>query len=138
MTNAYRHAIDAALRGEKLEHIWVEETDKVSHRPYTTGFYFSEPGEHYSKTSYYSSCDVAAVVVSCDEEGNAVLTQRNKFSRGDRLELLCPGMRPIAFTAGEIFDTEGAGIQDARHAMMELNMRLPVKAEKLSIVRKLK
>ena len=136
VTNAYRHAVDAALRGEELDRVWVEETGKVSHRPYTTGFYFDEPGQHYSESSYSTTCDVAAVVESCDSEGNAVLTQRNRFSRGDALELLCPGMRPIGFIAGEMTDSEGNAIDDARHAMMELHLRLPAQAERSSVVRR--
>ena len=136
VTNAYRHAVDAALRGEVLDRVWVEETGKVSHRPYTTGFYFGEPGQHYSESSYSTTCDVAAVVESCDAEGNAVLTQRNRFSRGDALELLCPGMRPISFVAGEMTDSEGNAMDDARHAMMELHMRLPAQAERFSVVRR--
>ena len=76
VTNAYRHALDAAIAGRPLERVWVDETDMVSHRPYTTGFYFGQPGQHYAEASYYTSADVAAVVESCDEQGNAVLTQR--------------------------------------------------------------
>ena len=35
VTNAYRHAIDAAVTGAPLDPLWVEEVNKVSHRPYT-------------------------------------------------------------------------------------------------------
>ena len=74
VTNAYRHALDAARKGEALDPIWIEETDKLSHRPYSTGFYFGQPGEHYAEASYFSSADVAAVVESCAPDGMAVLT----------------------------------------------------------------
>ena len=49
VTNAYRHAIDAAVNGENLDRLWVEETEKVSHRPYCTGFYYGYPGQHYAQ-----------------------------------------------------------------------------------------
>ena len=136
VTNAYRHAIDAAEKGLPLDAVWVEETEKVSHRPYSTGFYYGEPGQYYADASYFSEADVAAVVVSCDAEGNALLTQRNKFRRGDALELLPADGKPIAFTAGRIDDAEGNEIEDTRHAMMELRMKLPVFAPENSIVRK--
>ena len=77
--NAYRHALDAYLNGEELDPVWVSETEKVSHRPYSTGFYYSYPGQSYGNSSYTQDADIAAVVESCDVEGNAVLSQRNKF-----------------------------------------------------------
>ena len=136
VTNAYRHALDAAIAGRPLERVWVDETDMVSHRPYTTGFYFGQPGQHYAEASYYTSADVAAVVESCDEQGNAVLTQRNKFCTGDELELLLPGCAPQSFTAGCMYNSEGEKIADTRHAMMEIHMRLPACAPRWSILRR--
>ena len=106
-TNAYRHALDAALAGEPLDPLWVSETEKCSHRPYTTGFYFGEPGQHYDEASYSSTAEIAAVVQSCGEDRMALLTQRNKIFPGDALELLLPEGEPISFTAGELFDEEG-------------------------------
>ena len=46
VTNAYRHAVDAALAGEPLDPVWRAEVDKVSHRPYSTGFWFGPPGQY--------------------------------------------------------------------------------------------
>ena len=138
ITNAYRHALDAALRGEKPDPIWIEETEKVRHRPYSTGFFYGYPGQHTAASSYTSTYEVAAVVECCDEDGNAVLTQRNKFSRGDDLELLTKDGFPTAFTAVEMFDGEGNALESARCAMMTVRMKLPRFAEPLSVVRKTK
>ena len=136
VTNAYRHAIDDALAGRPLDPLWIEETEKVSHRPYTTGFYYGYPGQHYAEASYTTGADVAAVVESCDDNGEAVLCQRNKFSLGDELELLTPDGAPVKFTPERMYNAEGEEIADTRHAMMEIHMRLPKYAPRLSIVRK--
>ena len=136
VANAYRHALDAALRGEALDPLWTAETDKVSHRPYSTGFYFGTPGQHDSASSYISSYDVVAVVEECDKEGNALLTQRNKFSAGDELELLRSEGAPLPFIAAGMMDEEGNELSSAPHAMMKLRIRLPQPAEPLSILRK--
>ena len=136
VTNAYRHAIDDALTGRPLDPLWIEETEKVSHRPYTTGFYYGYPGQHYAEASYTTGADVAAVVESCDDNGEAVLCQRNKFSLGDELELLTPDGVPVKFTPERMYNAEGEEIADTRHAMMEIHMRLPKYAPRLSIVRK--
>ena len=136
VTNAYRHALDAALRGERAEHVWVEETEKFSHRPYSTGFYFGDPGQHSSSIGRSTDCDFVAVVDGCDETGMAVLTQRNKFCRGDMLELLTNDATPQAFVVEELFDGEGEPIAEANHATMALKMKLPRPAAPLSILRK--
>lgn len=136
VTNAYRHAIDAAIAGKPLDRLWVEETEKLSHRPYTTGFYYGDPGQHYEATSYYSLTDVAAVVEECGADGSAVLSQRNKFYRGDELELLIPGKKPVKFTVDKMFNADGEEIEDTRHTMMEIHTLLPVCAPKYSVIRK--
>ena len=134
--NAYRHAIDAALEGKELDKVWLEEVNKVSHRPYCTGFYYGDPGQYYTDAQYLTNADVVAVVESCDENGNAVLTQRNKFCKGDEVELLPIGGEPVGFKAELILDKDDNEIEDTRHAMMELKMKLPVQAKPCSILRK--
>ena len=136
VTNAYRQAIDAAVAGRELDRLWVEETEKVSHRPYSTGFYYDYPGQHYSSASYTTGADVMAVVDSCDEAGNAVLIQRGKFYRGDTLELLLPGRTPVSFTAEHMLNAEGEEIDDTRHPAMVFQLKLPVYAPKYAVLRK--
>jgi putative protease len=140
VTNAYRHALDAVEQGAPVPQIWLKEVDKVSHRQYSTGFYFDArgPGQYYDDAMYDSDCDVAAVVERCDDTGNAVLTQRNRFFRGDTLDLLTPGGEPVTFIAAALKNGEGTDIESAPHPMMEIRMMLPVKAPKYSIVRKMK
>lgn len=137
ITNAYRHALDAALRGEALDPLWVQETEKCSHRPYSTGFYFGEPGQHYGEASYSSTAEIVAVVEDCDENGKALLTQRNKFRPGDPLELLLPEGPPLAFRPESIRDEDGNPIPDTRCAMMRFFMELPACAPAGAVVRKL-
>ncbi|MCL2409238.1 MAG: U32 family peptidase [Oscillospiraceae bacterium] len=140
VTNAYRRAIDAAEAGMPLADIWRDEVNKVSHRDYSTGFYFDPngPGEYHGDAMYFSDCEVCAVVESCDESGNAVLTQRNKFSLGDELELLTPMDEPVKFIAEDLRDSNGSELQSAPHPMMRLQLKLPIEAPKYSILRRYK
>jgi len=140
VTNAYRHALDAALEGRPLSKVWLDEVEKISHRNYCTGFYFGEPGQYYSKSDsiYFASADVCAVVENCDGDGNALLTQRNKFSVGDVVELLTNDSEPMPFTVSDLRDKSGEPIASAPHPMMELRMRLPKPCAPLSLLRKLK
>ncbi len=138
VTNAYRHAADAALAGEPLDPVWRREVSKVSHRPYSTGFVFGEPGQYTEDACYFSESDVAAVVTACDETGNAVLRQRNRFFPGDELELLMPGAAPVTFTAGQITDRNGAPIAAANHPDEVLRLRLPLCVPEHSFLRKIR
>ena len=79
---------------------------------------------------------MVAVVERCDGQGNAVLTQRNKFLRGDTLELLLPDRPPLPFVVEEMFDAEGETLADTRRAMMELHIKLPSAAPRFAILRK--
>ncbi len=136
VTNAYRHAVDAALAGQPLAPVWREEVLSVSHRSYSTGFYFGQPGQYTADACYFSRHDVVAVVERCDGEGRAVLTQRNRFFPGDELELLLPGAEPLEFISGEIRDGEDQPVPAASHPKMELHMRLPMCAPPNAILRK--
>jgi len=140
VTNAYRKAIDLASAGLPLSDVWRDEVNKVSHREYSTGFYFSSdgPGQYHGDSMYRTDCDVVAIVESCDEEGNAVLTQRNKFFKGDAIELLTPNDEPVSFIADCIRNKKDQEIDSTAQAMMELRIKLPIFAPKYSILRKLR
>jgi len=138
VTNAYRHAIDCAVNCEELPQIWLEEVNKLSHRPYTTGFYYGYPGQHYADASYFSDAIVCGVVEDCDENGLATLTQRNRFCVGDTVELMTNSAEPIQFTADKLFDAEGNEIEATPHPMMRFKLQLPMSCSPLSIVRKIK
>ena len=138
VTNAYRHAIDYALRGEELPQVWIDELNKVSHRPYCTGFYYGDPGQHFAEASYFSDAHVCAVVENCADDGFAELTQRNRFCVGDMVELLTNEGEPISFAVTELWDENGEAITATPHAMMKFKMRLPVNCSALSILRRIK
>ncbi len=138
VTNAYRHAIDCAEAGIALPEIWRDEVNKLSHRPYCTGFYYGDPGQHYEDASYFSEAEVCAVVEECRKDGTAILTQRNRFCVGDKLELMTNDSEPIEFIAGEMENEAGESITATPHAMMRFKMKLPRECGRLSILRRMK
>ena len=135
VTGAYRHAVDAALAGRPLEAVWRDEVEKVSHRPYSTGFWFGQPGQYTADSRYVRDWQVLAVVESCAADGTALLSLRNKFSAGDAVELVGPGLAPIPFSAPEMADAEGTPLTQPRTPRMTFRMRLPRQAPPLSILR---
>lgn len=135
VTNAYRHAIDAAA-DRPLDDVWRREVLQVSHRPYSTGFYFGEPGQYTSHSAYFSGAEVCAVVEGAAADGQTVLTQRNKFYVGDELELVTNDGAPVAFRARDLRDETGTPIDCTPHPMMRFTMPLPKCAAPLSLVRR--
>ena len=136
VTAAYRHAIDAAQAGEPLDPVWRAEVDKVSHRPYSTGFYYGEPGQHTAHARYLRDWQVVGVVTSCAPDGAALCELRNKFAEGDELELVGPGVRPVSFRVEGLADGDGLPIPEARKPQMPFRLSLPVQAPPLSLLRR--
>ena len=134
VTNAYRHALDAAAKGEPLDPVWVRETEQISHRPYSTGFYFGEPGQYTSESAYFSGAMFSAVVEGT-QDGRPLLTQRNKLSRGDVLELVTPDAPPVEFVADDIRDLDGTPLETVPQPMRPFTMPLPIEAAPLALVR---
>ncbi len=134
-TAAYRHAVDAAGSGKPLEPVWRSEVDKVSHRHYSTGFWFGQPGQYTQDARYIRDWQVLAVVLTCDGAGNALLSLRNKFSAGDEIEVVGPDVAAFPMTAPRMRDTDGFELAQPRHPRMEFHMKLPRAVPPLSIVR---
>ncbi len=132
---AYRHGVDAAAEGRPLDPVWRAEVDKVSHRHYSTGFWFGQPGQYTDSARYVRDWQVLAVVESCDGLGNARLSLRNKFAAGDEIEVVGPGVPAFPMSAPMMRDMDGFELREPRNPRMEFYMRLPRPAPPLSIVR---
>lgn len=135
ITGAYRHALDDVLAGRTVDPVWRDEVEHVSHRHYATGFYYGEPGQFVQSSRYLRDWQVIAIVKSCDEQGNAILSLRNKFAVGDEVELVGPDTRPFAFTVPPMTDMEGNPLTEPRTPQMEFQMRLPRPVPPHSILR---
>ena len=136
VTGAYRHAIDAAAAGTPLDPVWRDEVEKVSHRHYSTGFYYGEPGQYTQSSRYIREWQIVGIVEDCAGDGTAVVSLRNKFRAGDALELVGPDLRPVAFSAPEMTTLEGEPMEEPKTPQMRFRMKLPVQAPPLSILRR--
>lgn len=140
VTNAYRHALDGYYNNNKdwvLEPWIKEEMDKVSHRPYSTGFFFGyEPGQHYESGGYIREYDQVAV---CDDykDNIATISQRNKFSKGDVLEVLSPlSGKPFSIIINGMYDEWNNPVDSAPHAMQKLFIQTDIPIKRNSLLRK--
>ena len=135
VTGAYRHVLDDVAAGRPVDPIWRDEVEHVSHRHYSTGFYYGEPGQYTESARYLREWQVIAMVTACDEQGNATLSLRNKFATGDTVELVGPDTKPFAFTVPMMEDLEGIPLAEPRTPQMEFRMKLPKPVPAWSILR---
>ena len=136
VTGAYRHCIDAVSAGLPLDNRWRDEVEHVSHRVYSTGFYFGYPGQYTEDSRYIRQWQIAAIVEDCDPSGLARCSLRNKFRIGDTLEAVSPDMPPFGFTAESMTDADGAPLSEPRTPQSIFFLQLPKQVPPCSILRR--
>jgi len=119
VTRTYREALDCYREDPaayRFRESWSEELEKISHRPYTTGFLFPEEGTPLQSTAgadYLQSYDFVGIVEKVDEKG-AKIEARNKILPGDRIEWIGPGTSSFETILEEIRDLEGTPLPCAQ------------------------
>ena len=136
VTGAYRHCLNDAFAGREPDAVWRDEVEHVSHRVYSTGFYFGYPGQYTTDSRYIRQWQIAAMVEDCDENGLARCSLRNKFHAGDALEAVGPDLRPFGFTADTMTDAEGAKLDEPRTPRSVFYLQLPVQVPPCTILRR--
>ncbi len=155
VTNAYRHVLD----GEPAQH-WAGELEAVSHRPYSTGFFYGDPTQNPGRVEYERDRLMVATVEKCepapsgsvptdgtvppeaaptDDVFVAEVRCRNKASAGVTLQVLSAGepIRECELAGVEHWDAvcESWEPADGISRAMELyRVRLPFSVEPLDIL----
>ena len=114
IANAYRRVLDGASAATLRA-----ELDTVSHRPYSTGFFYGTPAQSYDGREYVQTCDFVGTVASCVPEGNGVYRAsfdlRNRIYRDDALEVLSPGRDVFTVRASDLQDEFDMPCAEAIH-----------------------
>lgn len=131
----YRDAIDRlAVDLTDIDPLWREELEKVSHRPYDTGFLFGHEDAkiHAADTHYIRTHDFVGFVRN-DDDGLWV-EGRNRFLLGDEVELIGPKMRQQKIRIDEIRNFAG-DLLPAGQPNSQLRLQLPDWAEEGDLLR---
>lgn len=128
VTAAYRCAVEEAVHNADsaftLPSFAADELERTSHRPYSTGFYMGEEGATLSPScgGYIRKWQVIGVVEG-QEDGRIVCRQRGKFTLGEELELLRPGIfEHLRFAPQNILNEAGEEIQATPHTKMVFSL----------------
>ena len=130
VVGAYRREIDRYFENPeeyKFNPEEYEELCKVSHRPYSNGFYFGRPegeGQVYTSSSYIRDYELIAMVESYDEETKTVtVSQRNRFFTGEELEIIRPDKPYFKIVIDYMENEKGESIEVAPHAQMTVKFK---------------
>lgn len=144
VVKVYRQAIDAYFNNPtqfKVEPEWFEELNKVSHREYTTGFYFNRTtsdDQIYGSSSYVQTHDFVGLVREYDKAtGMAIVEQRNNIKLGDEIEFAQPGdQHNFTQKIDKMFDESGEFIKVAPHPQQIISMPVSQPVAKFSMLRR--
>ncbi len=122
---AYREEIDRYFENPdryEFDEKQYEELCKISHRPYSTGFYMGKPTAEqqvYTDSSYIRDYDLIGMVEDYDSKtGVAKISQRNRFFAGDEIEIMSPGKPFFAQKVQWLENEDRERIEVANHAAM--------------------
>lgn len=123
VTNAYRQAVDGFIKSDFDSEYQVpqkckEEVLKISHRDYSTGFYFGKPdssqGQVYDNAGYIRDYELIAIVLDY-KDGLATVAQRNKFYPGT-YDVLEAGKGSFEITVDKLYDNDMNELESAKYA----------------------
>ena len=140
---AYRMAIDEYYKDPEnyvYNEKWLDEIKKVSHRDFTTGFYFDKPTEEaqvYTTSSYIRGYDFVGMVLDYDKESKiATIEQRNRLFVGEEIEIFGPGKEHFTQIINNMWDKDGKEIEVAPHAQQIIKIKMNEEVEKFYLLRK--
>ena len=100
---------------------------------------YGKPDENtqiYDSNTYVREYTYLGFAEEIDERGLARLTQRNKFSVGETIEIMKPDGRNIPVTVEAIYNEEGEAMASAPHAQQRIYVKLTEMPEVFDILRR--
>ena len=141
VVKVYRAAIDAYFEDPKnfsLRADWLDELEKVAHRPYTSGFFISDgkPTEIYDTSKPKRSSNFLGIVKNFDAENFiATIEQRGKFELNQDVEFFQPHGETFKQKISKMYDEDGNEISAAPHAQQIVKIPVTHAVENFSLMR---
>ena len=143
VARTYRKAIDDYLKDpalyEKNMSWYQEQISNCTYRQFTTGFFYGKPTQEaqiYDNNTYIKEYTYLGIVGETNEEGKYCISQRNKFSVGEQIEVMKPNGDNIEATVKSIQDEEGNQMESAPHPKQILYIDLGIKLDRYDILRR--
>ncbi len=140
---AYRAAMrayeaDPDLYASRLDD-YREMVSEGTYRRFTTGFFYGKPGDEsliYDSNTYVRNYTFLGIVSGVLPDGSVSMTQKNKFSVGEQIEVMKPDGRVLTAEVLRICNEEGVSVPSAPHPQEHLAVRLSTEAGEYDILRR--
>lgn len=143
VARTYRKAIDDYLESPekyKANMPWYQEQiSNCTYRQFTTGFFYGKPDHNaqiYDSNTYVKEYTYLGFVEAVDKNGYAQITQRNKFTVGEEIEIMKPNGANLTVTVKAIYDEEGNSVESAPHPQQKLFVDLGVEIAEYDLLRR--
>ena len=143
VARTYRKAIDDYMESpEKYQanmSWYQEQISNCTYRQFTTGFFYGKPDENtqiYDNNTYEKEYTYLGYAEGVDERGFAQITQRNKFTVGETIEIMKPDGRNLSVTVQGIYNEDGEAQGSAPHAQQKLYIDLGTEIEMYDLLRR--
>ena len=127
VARTYRKAIDDYLEDPakyQANMSWYQEQIAgCTYRKFTTGFFYGKPSEEaqiYDNNTYEKGYTYLGFAEAVDERGYVQITQRNKFTVGEMIEIMKPDGTNLLVPVKAIYDEEGNSVESAPHPQQKL------------------
>ncbi len=142
VARTYRKAIDDYLEdpAKYRENMpwYLDQISNCTYRQFTTGFYFGKPSEEsqiYDSNTYVKEYTYLGIVGG-EKDGLYRIEQRNKFSVGEKIEIMKPNGDNVDVIVQRIVDEDGKEQESAPHPKQVLYIELSGKADQYDILRR--
>ena len=143
VARTYRKALDDLYRDPKIyrENMewYQDQISNCTYRQFTTGFFYGKPdsdSQIYDSNTYIKEYTYLGFAEEITPEGLVRITQRNKFTRGETIEVMKPDGRNIQTVAEAIYNEEGSEMESAPHPQQKLYVRLNTDVDRYDILRR--
>ncbi|MEI3266147.1 MAG: U32 family peptidase [Frisingicoccus sp.] len=143
VTRTYRQAIDDYMTDEALYrsrmNYYKEEIAKCTYRQFTTGFFFGKPDHDtqiYDSNTYVKAYTYLGLIGESRNDGFYSLEQRNKFSVGEKIEVMKPDGQDVEVTVRAMTDVEGQSMESCPHPKQKLYVDLGIELSPFDLLRR--
>lgn len=142
VARTYRKAIDDwfedPAKYEANMEWYKEEIAKCTYRQFTTGFFYGKPSDEaqiYDSNTYINEYIYLGIVEEVTPDGKVKITQRNKFSVGDQIEIMQPDGTNVPVTVCAMETEAGEAVESCPHPQQVLYVTLSQPAKQYDLLR---
>jgi putative protease len=118
---------------------YKEQISNCTYRQFTTGFFYGKPDQNtqiYDSNTYVKEYTYLGFAEAVDERGFAQITQRNKFTVGETIEIMKPDGRNLSVEVKAIYDEDGKSVESAPHPQQKLFVDLGAEISVYDLLRR--